>query len=374
MERQVRIAFVVNRYPPQVGGLELHVQSLAQELIKRGHRVWVLTIAEEPGSRKDAGVEVLTGKSRLPIADVISYPSFGSVRSIARFLREERIDVVSTHTRFFPMSYVGSRAARIAGIPVVHTEHGSDFVASDSPVIALGSKTVDLTLGTYVLSHAERVVGVSEEAAAFAQRLGAARADVFYNAIAPTEGAYTGPDRPRRLVFVGRMVAGKGWDTYLDAVADLRGRGFVIDGVMLGGGSDLDAARQKAAQLGLDDAVRIAGRVSAAQVREELGGATLVNPTLLSEGFQTTLLEAIAERGRVVTFDVPGAQLLRAQGLPVRVTTSRTTEALVEALVAHLESPEILASPELIDAWTWPHRAQQYEGILRDVLAERDGS
>ena len=206
---RLRIALVTNTYPPRMGGLELHIANLAHNLSDLGHRIWVLTIASEPSKRMDGDIRVRTERSYLPIADVISFPAIGTTSAIARFLREHSIDVVSTHTRFFPMSFVGLRAAHAARVPVIHTEHGSGFVATPSAPIAVGSRVVDLSMGRYVLRHADRVLAVSPQAAAFAQRLGARHADVFYNAITPSQ--HTGPieDRPAHLVFVGRMVAGK---------------------------------------------------------------------------------------------------------------------------------------------------------------------
>ncbi|QPL05830.1 MULTISPECIES: glycosyltransferase family 4 protein [Actinomyces] len=365
----MRIAIISNNYPPRMGGLEQHAANLARSLTDLGHRVHVLTIAPEPGSRDDDGVRVLTGRSHLPVADVISFPSVGATRALTRYLRRQRIDVVSTHTRFFPMSLVGLLAAHRADLPVIHTEHGSGFVASPSPVISLGSRIVDLTAGRYVLSHAQKVLGVSPEAADFATRLGAREAEVFYNAITPPPAGPT-TDRPGHLVFVGRMVAGKGWDTFLEALARLRADGLAVDGEVLGDGAELALARERATQLRLDEVVAIRGRVPQHEVQAALRGATLVNPTVLSEGFQTTLLESIAVQGRVVTFVVPGAQLLREQGAPVTVCDERSTESLVRSLRTVLEHPAPAAPPELITPWTWPVRAQQYAQIAEQAVRD----
>ena len=364
----MKIAMIVNHYPPGLGGLEFHAHNLARGLAKQGNQVWVLTISDSPGRRTEDGVRVLTGRSHLPVAEVISFPSPGARRGITRFLRAHDIDVVSTHTRFFPMSLIGLRAAHAAGAPVIHTEHGSGFVATPSPVIALGSRVVDLTAGRYVLRRAERVLAVSPQAAAFVKRLGGVDADVFYNAIVPS--TYTGeiPQRPGRLVFVGRVVAGKGWSIFLNAVAALRSRGMDVEGELLGDGADLAKARRRVTGLGLDGVVAVRGRVSQDEVRRVLRGATLVNPTILSEGFQTTLLEAIAESGRVVTFDVPGARLLRDSGAPVRVCPDRTEESLIETLAGALYEPDPLASPELITKWTWPVRIGEYIQIVEEVV------
>lgn len=365
----MRIAFVVNRYPPQVGGVELHVRNLGRELAALGHQVWVLTVAESGSERLDGEVRVLTGASSGSVAEIITFPKAGTTRRVAGFLREHRVDLVSTHTRFFPMSLVGVRAARKAGVPVVHTEHGSDFVAAQSPLVWLGSRGVDLSAGRYVLRHADRVLGVSPQAAAFASRLGGVKAEVFYNAITPPDPQLSRLDRPTRLVFVGRMVAGKGWDTFLEAVAALRAQGLELDAQMLGDGPQLDLASAKVNELGLAGVVKMLGRVSPQQVRSALAGATLVNPTVLSEGFQTTLLEAVAESGRVVTFEVPGARLLQEQGAPVAVCPRRSTESLVETLSGFLQAPPAPAGEELVAPWTWPVRARQYEQIALDALS-----
>ena len=211
-------------------------------------------------------------------------------------------------------------------------------------MIAAASRVVDVTMGRYVLRHADRVLGVSEQAADFASRLGGVRADVFYNAITPPcSRPEPIADRHRHLVFVGRMVPGKGWDTFIEAVARLSAEGVEVTGELLGAGADLEAARALIADRNLADRLCAPGRVSAQEVRSRLAGATLVNPTVLSEGFQTTLLEALAERGRVVTFTVPGAKLLAEQGHPVVITKERNVESLVDSLRGAPPSP--IASP-----------------------------
>ncbi|QQM66991.1 glycosyltransferase family 4 protein [Actinomyces weissii] len=370
----MRIAFIVNHYPPHVGGVETHVAHLAAQLTALGHQVWVLNLAEVPERRQDGQVTVLTGRASAQVAEIITFPRLGATTVVARFLRAHRIEVVSTHTRFFPMSLLGVRAARRAGVPVIHTEHGSGFVSSTSSLVALGSRTVDLTVGRYVLRHADRVLAVSEESAAFASRLCGVRAEVFHNAITPPVPDSDRPDRTNHLVFVGRVVPGKGWETFLHVVATLRADGHDVDGELLGGGPQLEQAHRLCADLGLANVVDVRGRVGEAEVRASLAGATLVNPTVLSEGFQTTLLEALAEGGRVVTYPVPGAEVLREQGAPVEVCPQRDQNSLVDALRAALTTPGRAWGPAAIAPWTWPERARQYEAIAQQVLSGARGT
>lgn len=367
----MRFAFVVNNYPPRIGGVELHVHSLAVELVRRGHEVTVVTLGSTPGWTREGGVEVLTLPERFRVADTLGFPLPGTRRRLTRLLKDRRIDLVSTHTRFFPMSVVGGRAARAANLPVVHTEHGSDYVASPSLLIRLASRLVDRTLGRSVLRRADRVLGVSESVVDFVARLAAVKSDVFYNAIQPPEEqgnreAVTA--RPSHLVFVGRLVPGKGWQDFLRLIADLRAAGVPVTGEVVGDGPDREQLEEVWHELGLEAVVQLRGRLLPAEVRRAVRGATLVNPTVLSEGFQTTLLETIAEAGRVVTYPVPGASLLASQGAPVFVTAERTTAGLLAAVRTLLDRDPPPASRDMITEWCWPSRADQYVRIGEETL------
>ncbi|MCP2637521.1 glycosyltransferase family 4 protein [Microbacterium sp. HD4P20] len=364
----MRIAFIVNNFPPRTGGVELHVQALAHQLAELGHTPIVITLDRERQQGYDGDVRVLSLREHLRVADTLGFPAIGSRRVLTRFLRAERIDVVSVHTRFFPMSFVGLRAARAAGVPVVHTEHGSDHVASDSAVIRIASRLVDETVGRWVLRHADRVLGVSEAVTAFVQRLARVDAQVFYNAIdAPASAPSTHTQDTRRIVFVGRLVPGKGWDAFLDVVAQLRTEGVSISGDVIGDGPEMAAVLARVQTLGLEAIVRVHGRLSQNEVRRLLRGATLVNPTTLSEGFQTTLLEAAAEGARVVTYAVPGADVLRGQGAPIVITERKTLSALSTALKGCTGTGWSPIPAETIVEWTWPARAREFAAICESV-------
>lgn len=371
----MKIAFVVNNYPPRVGGVELHVQALARELATQGHQPLVVTLGDRPGPSVDEGVEVITLPERLRVANVLGFPPLGTRRRLRRLLRERNVEIVSVHTRFFPMSFIGVRAARAAAIPAIHTEHGSDHVVSNSTLVALASRLVDLTLGRWVLRNADKVLGVSESAVSFVKRLSGVDADVLYNAIEAPEFQPTHwPNQAQKLVFVGRLVPGKGWETYLECVSNLHRQQFDVHGDVLGDGPDHDKMRERVRELGLEGVVTLHGRVTQTEVRRALRGATLLNPTVLAEGFQTTLLEAIAEGGRVITYPVPGASLLREQGAPVVVTNAKTPEAFSRELTTHFAAAWQQADAQVIEGWTWPVRARAYAEMCAALLSPPDGT
>ncbi len=368
------IAFVVNNYPPRVGGVEKHVGALSKRLVALGHRVTVFTLSDDPGVTVEGGVRVHRLPRRFPVADVIAFPPLGTTRRLTAAIREHGVDALSTHTRFFPMTWVGTRAARRAGIPSLHTEHGSDHVRSPSRLVEFASRMVDRTFGRHSLRRSTRVLAVSTDAADFVKRLSGRDSELFANAIDLDEWsvpASARPATPTRLVFVGRLVPGKGWDTFLAVCAGLqdtlRERG--VEAHVLGGGPDADRCREQVESLGIADLVHLHGPADSAVVRDVLAGAVLVNASVLAEGFGITLLEAMAVGAQIVTYPVPAAPALLEYGAPVRLVDPVDVDELTRQAAEALEHPLPPVTDEALAAWSWQTRARQYADIVDDVLA-----
>lgn len=360
------VLFVVNNYPPHVGGVERHVSQLATELAKQGQRVSVVALADGESIVVEHGVTVHRIRKRWPISSVFSFPGLGTTARLAKRFAHEDVTVVSTHTRFFPMTWLGAALARRLRVPRLHTEHGSDFVRGVSPLFALSSRVVDLTLGRNTLRSAQSVLGVSDDVVDFVRRLAGVEATVFYNAITlPREaGATVAAGKPEvtKFVFVGRLVPGKGWQAAVDATSILRHASGPpsISLEILGDGPDFEALGDRIRSRGLSDIARVRGQVAPDEVQRVLTGAVLVNPTTLAEGFQTTLLEALAGGGQVVTYMVPGVELLARDGAPVHVVMSRTADSLGEAMRIAAENPKEPYPAWKLAQWGWPARAEQY--------------
>lgn len=363
----MNFAFVVNNYPPRVGGVELHVRSLARQLRGQGHRVLVITLSDAPGAAVEDGIDVVRLPERLRVGDILGFPLPGTTRHVAHLLREHRVDVVSVHTRFFPMSWVGLRAAARTGAVIIHTEHGSDHVVSTSPLITAASRAVDLTLGRTILRQATDVLGVSEHVISFVSRLsGREDASVFYNAIDPACSSLNRDHRPH-LVFVGRLVPGKGAEAFVEMLRLLRAEGREVDAEILGDGVSRPEIEASIARAGLENHVAVRGRVDGDEVSLALAGAILVNPSTLAEGFQTTLLESLDAGGSVVSYDLPGVRALQRQGHPVRVVNEQGPASLARA-VGELLDEGWRNLP--MDDWYWPVRAASYAARAERLVLE----
>lgn len=365
------IVFVVNNYPPHVGGVEFHVQALARHLVQRGMSVTVVALSDRSSTADEDGVHVIRRAHWLPFLGVMSFPRPGTLRELVRQFHSQDVTVVSTQTRFFPMSYLGGRLARRISTRHVHTEHGSGYVRGVALPIALASWLVDHTLGRWVLRHADAVLGVSDGVVDFVRELAGVSALSFPAAIelAPWVSARSS-ERAGRFVFVGRLVQGKGWDTLLDAVDLLGSRAdrlpFQVD--IVGGGPDEVALRVRVERGEFGERVRVHGRLEGESLRDVLTGAILVNPTTLSEGFQTTLIEAVAIGAQVVTFDVPGARSLVDDGAPVHITSARTAESLSESMLGALAHPLPDYPVARLAKWGWEKRSADFAKLVGTLV------
>jgi glycosyltransferase involved in cell wall biosynthesis len=111
---------------------------------------------------------------------------------------------------------------------------------------------------------------------------------------------------PARLLFVGRLIPEKGVLDVIEALAIVRReRGCAL--TIAGAGPKELAARDAAARLGLNEAVRFAGFLSQSELRSLYSRSDiLVLPTSWKEGFPTVLLEAMDAGLALVVSPVAG--------------------------------------------------------------------
>lgn len=366
------VAFVVNNYLPSVGGVEFHVAALAKQLASLGVRVTVFCLDNVTPSELNCNPAIVRFPCSPAVGGVLAWPWPGTSRKIRRILSKGSVTAISTHTRFFPMSLIGVRLARRLRVPGIHTEHGSATVRGVSPLVALASNLVDLTMGRHVLRRASRVLCISVGARDFVRDLADVDGEIFHNAIdtgtfAAAAAHLTGPGRRTRLVYVGRIVPGKGWDLALATAEQLAADHPEMELHIVGDGIDRDALARRTAASPFADRVVIHGQQPPARIAELLRGSVFLNPTTLSEGFQTTLLEAVAAGAAVVSTPVGAARYLLSAGADVRLADAADPGAWVENVRAALDSPASPPAATLVDAFDWKRRAAEYLAIINRV-------
>ena len=360
------IAFVVNNYLPKVGGVELHVAGLAKNLADDGVAVTIISLSNVSTINCENNTDVIRLRATPLIGGVLAIPYPGTKHRIRQILRSRNITVVSTHTRFFPMSFIAVRIARKLRLPVVHTEHGSDHVRGVPVLIRSISKVVDLTLGRYVLRQSTKVLAISAAAQKFVCDLARVDSTVFHNAIDTSHFEPRGTiiASRTRIIFLGRLVDGKGWETVLAIGESLIKEFAELEVHFVGDGIRRRNLEEAVLKSPIKDRTTVHGHIDPGKIRELLAGAVLVNPTTLSEGFQTTLLEAVASRASIVSTPVAAAQYLEDNGADVSIVSTMNVDDWIATTGAVMKSPSPRPSRQLLDSFDWSTRSREYLRVL----------
>ena len=154
-------------YAPHRTGLTLHVQNLAEELVRRGHHVTVITARHDVSMPKrsiENGVLVHRLWAPLRVSRGMIMPSHPI--HVARAMG--RADVISMHTPMFETAFVGA-LAQMRRKPVVITHHG-DLVLPPGGFGRLIERMVR-RLHRIAMRSATRVVAYSEDYASHSMYL-----------------------------------------------------------------------------------------------------------------------------------------------------------------------------------------------------------
>lgn len=121
--RKLRILISLLYYFPHRTGLTIHVQQVAEELVRRGHEVTVLTARYNNNLPRDEemhnGVRVIRLWAPIKISRGMVMPAF----PWAAYLAMRQSDIVSIHTPMLETAFV-SMIATLAGVKVIPTHHG----------------------------------------------------------------------------------------------------------------------------------------------------------------------------------------------------------------------------------------------------------
>lgn len=288
-----RIAFVCDFFYPRLGGVEMHIWSLAQHLIRQGHKVVVITHSYD--SRK--GVRYLPGPLKvyycpiIPMVDQDAFPTFSATLPLIRhILIRERIQIVHAHQATSVMANESLVYAAALGLPSVYTDH-SLFGFDDLASVIL-NRVLQATLCT--VDAAICVSHVCRDNLILRAKLNG-RVHVIPNAVDPTKFQ---PDPSKRssnriqVVVVSRLVYRKGVDLLVGIIPIICQDMPEVDFIIGGDGNRRLALQEMVEQERLQERVTFLGAVPHNQVRDVLCQGHVFLNCSLTESFCIALLEA----------------------------------------------------------------------------------
>ncbi len=158
--RKLRILICLLYYFPHRTGLTIHVQQIAEELVRRGHEVTVLTARYSNDLPRDEdmhnGVRVIRLWAPIKISRGMVMPAY----PWAAYFAMRNADIVSIHTPMMETALV-SLIARLAGVNVVATHHG-DLVLPEGLMNRFIQGTMFL-LYKFMARHAAQLIAYSQD-------------------------------------------------------------------------------------------------------------------------------------------------------------------------------------------------------------------
>jgi len=369
-------------FPPNhTGGLGVHCYELCQEFTRLGHRVTFLSpfagpftpvpgvTFRHPGERTgDVTPEFppaywTGGTPDSPFSNSID----GYNAWVERLHITDPVDVVHVHDWFGTIGAVAF--ARHKNLPLVMTVHSTEYDRS------LGHPWDHILSREEVgIQGATRVIAVSRhlrQQLIDRYRADAARVRVIYNAVRPSERLERIDPEKRIVLYVGRLAAMKGVDTFLRAAARVVPSFSDVLFVIAGEGPEYPRLVQIAAKLGIGDRVMFLGKVSEEEREVLLAGSSVFVLPSVVEPFGIAALEAMAAGVPTIVSKTSGVAEMS------RGTTFRVDFWDVEEFASRIS--ELLEYPTLRQAmgdqgrWEalregWPERARETLSVYAEAM------
>ncbi len=338
----MKILLMSYAYPPSMGGIEVFSSLMRAAFQAQGHEVQVMTEVQA-AMPEDSEHRVLRNPDRTALKEAIAWADLCYVSGVS--MRYE-IPVL------------------LSGKPMVITHHGglSDIDGKLDNIYRLKR-----LLCRYALN-----ISISR---ALASDL-PAPVIVLHNPL-PSE-IELGPEfqnRPRDLVFVGRLVRDKGVNVLLDAMIRLRERGVAALATIVGDGNERSSLERQASDAKLAGSVEFPGGLPPSRIHPILlQHKMLVAPSVWREPFGLVVLEGLAAGCMVLGSNAGGLpESIGPCGLTFPAGDSDVLAALIEKLLAHpeLAVPYRQAIPAHLDPLRLDRVARCYLDIFERLFHYR---
>lgn len=340
-DNPVTVLFLINDL--RIGGAERQLVELAKHLDKERFRVLVATLYSGGPLEKELGGE--EGMHILHLGRRHRF-DFAPLPHLISLLRREGVDIIQPFLT--PATLFGFAAALVARTPVKIMTERCGVRLNTHPGNRL-YRFVEDRLARF----ADVVVPNSDSGREYllARGISASKVRVIYNGVAPSRIESSPEERASVLtglgILPGRPVVGvvaslspaKDHETLLQAAAlvvrSLPEARFVI----VGDGPLRPALEERARQLSLDSQVSFVGH--RLRVAPYIGGFDVaVLPSCDHEGCSNFLLEAMALGRPLVATNIGGNRELFQPGEPGVLVPPREAEAMAQAILTILRSPQ----------------------------------
>ena len=389
----MRILMLCSRFPPAPGGTETYVLELSKELMRKGHKVMVLTsdmYCDTPLTKQKHFKSVFDGVvkrfSSFTVpgeADFPVYPGIG-----LRALREEA-DVIHAHSYGCFNTLSPPIVGKIRGIRTVFTPHfHPDYSDWGGKKRMLLRRIYDGTLGCFSVNHVDDIVVLTKFEESLLRESGILRPGTRVHLVDsgvdlerfsqhPNPEAFREhfdiADNEKLILYVGRLAQKKGLEDLIEAAPFVLERFPEAKFVIVGEDMDLgEWMRMEIDRRGLSGNFLLTGFLNEADMLVSAYHSChlLVLPSEY-EAFGLVLAEAMACGKPCVATDVGGIPDVVLDGKTGMLVPPRNPNALAHALCRMLSDPEtarkmgILGRESVEERFSWSKVAENMLRIYR---------
>jgi glycosyltransferase involved in cell wall biosynthesis len=362
----LRVAFATARYPPYVGGVELHSAEVASRLVARGVEVTVLTTdvsGELPPFEVRDGVTIRRFAAWPRGRDW--YLSPGLYREISR-VGWDLVHVQGFQTFVAPGAMLAASLARVPYVLTFHQGgHASRFRRRRVPFQESALRPL--------LARADRLVALTPfEADDRSRRLRLPRTRFVvvpngHDLPAPSAGSERDPDL---IASPGRLVRNKGHHRVISALPHIIPSRPGVRLWIMGSGPEEAKLQRLAADLGVADRVEIEAIPihDRQRIADELARVQVAVSMSEFEAHGIAVLEALGAGCRAIVARAAGLSVLVDEGLARGVPLDSSPKQLADAILEELDEPLPPAPPHLR---TWDDCADRLLQVYQEVVRER---
>jgi len=362
-------------YIPEIGGPATYTKELIEQL-GTDHTITVVAYTEETRHPAGATLVPISKQAILPIRLWRFYQAVHQAAKQADVLYVQNAmaaglpTVIAGKLSGTPvvLKFVGDESWERATQHKITTQRLQEFL--DSPEENLKIKLMRHLQG-WVLRQATIVTTPSVylgELIQSAYKLQPDHVITNYNAVEiPTEAPFTGVKKPHQLVATARLVAWKGIDGIIKAVAILRESFPDIHLVVHGDGPSRTEYENLTAELNLTSHVTFTGNVSRTETwhTRKVSAVYVLNSTY--EGLPHTALTSFAAKIPIVATDIPGTNEAVYHEQTGLLVEPNNPQQLAEAITRLFADPALQTT--LVDnAWDSIHETFSWPAHIKKLL------
>ncbi|CCM01208.1 uncharacterized protein FIBRA_03256 [Fibroporia radiculosa] len=369
------IAMVCDFFHPNVGGVESHIYMLSTNLIRRGHKVVVITHSHSPDRVGIRWILPALKVYYLPFSTIASSATLPNFFTFLPYLRtiviREGIGLIHAHASLSSLAHEGILHAHLMGVRTVFTDHslfGFDDAASilTNKLLEAALRNVDAVI---CVSHTGR------ENTVLRAKLAPHTAYVIPNALVADQfrpAASMQPSDTVNVVVVSRLAYRKGIDLLVATAPRICTLFPNVRFIIGGDGPKLVDLLQMREKHTLQDRIEMLGPVRHNDVRDILVRGSIFMNTSLTESFGIAILEAACAGLYVVSTRVGGVPEILPEDMisfahPDEDDVVRAMSEAIQLVMSGKHDPH-RAHERIRGFYGWEEVAERTEKVYESVL------